>query len=64
MKTQFMIYDRSLKAFQKYFPKSVFEGYENSFGSKCWVSIENVSKFEVIRICTDKRIKVLRIETE
>ena len=64
MKTQFMIYDRSLKAFQRYFPTSIFEGYENSFGSKCWVSLNNVSKFEVVRICENSKIKVLRIETE
>lgn len=57
-----MLYDRSLKKFKKLFPDFTFDGYENSFGSKCWVSVEGIRRFTVIRTCLENRIKLLRAE--
>lgn len=63
MKTEIMLYQRSLKKVQKLIPESKFEGFENSFGDKCWISVDNgMSKFSIIRRLLVNKIKLLRAE--
>lgn len=58
-----MIYWRSVKKFQSFFPEAKFEGFENSFGDKCWFSFEKLErKISFIRCCIDNKIKILRIQ--
>jgi len=60
MKTEIMLYWRSLKKVQKLFPETVFEGFENAFGEKCWVSINSSEKkFTIIRRLLENKIKLL-----
>lgn len=63
MTTTIMLYWRSVKKVQKLFPESKFEGFENSFGDKCWISIESEKhRFTVIRTLFENRIKLLAIQ--
>lgn len=62
MKATLMIYDKSLKKVKKLYPDYIFEGYENSFGSKCWISISGIRPFTVIKTLLQSRVTILRAE--